>query len=117
WRRRFGADPSVVGKTILLNANPVTVIGVLPASYRHLEINPERPADVFTMFGFDPAAANRGGHFIRGVARLKDGVTIAQARAEFDAIAARLQTQYPKSNTEQGVVVTSLLDSIVGDSR
>jgi putative ABC transport system permease protein len=117
WRRRFGADPSIVGKSILLNAEPVTVIGVLPASYRHLEINPERPADVFTLFGFDPANANRGGHFIRGVGRLKDGVSIEQARAEFEAIAARLTTQYPGDNVDQGVVVTSLLESMVGDAR
>ena len=117
WRRRFGADPSIVGKTITLNAEPVTVIGVLPASYRHVEPNPERPADVFTLFGFDPANANRGGHFIRGVARLKDGVTFEQAKAEFETIAARLQTQFPASNVDQGVYVTSLLESIVGDSR
>ena len=117
WRRRFGGDPSIIGRTISVNAEPATVIGVLPAGYRHLEVNPERPADVFALFQFDPANANRGGHFIRGVARLKDGVTIEQARAEFEAIAARLTTQYPTSNIDQGVMVTSLLDSIVGDSR
>ena len=117
WRRRFGADPSIVGQTISVNAAPATVIGVLPASYRHLEVYPERPAEVFTLYGFDPANPNRGGHFIRGVARLKDGVTIEQARAELETIAARLETQYPTSNTNQGVLVTSLLDSIVGDSR
>ncbi len=48
WRRRYGADPSIVGRSITLNATPFTVVGVLPASYRHLEINPERPADIFT---------------------------------------------------------------------
>ena len=117
WRRRFGADPSIVGKTITVNAAPATVIGVLPASYRHLEPNPERPADVFAPYGFETANPNRGGHFIRGVARLKDGVTIEQARAEFEAIAARLETQYPTSNIDHGVVVTSLLESMVGDSR
>jgi putative ABC transport system permease protein len=117
WRRRFGADPSIVGASISLNARPVTVIGVLPASYRHVEINPERPADVFTLFGFDPVSANRGGHFIRAVARLKDGVTIEQARAEFETIARRLQSEFPASNTDQGVVVTTLFEAIVGDSR
>ena len=50
-----------------VNAQPYTVIGVLPASYRHIEEDPDRSADVFLPFGFDPAAANRGGHFIRGV--------------------------------------------------
>jgi putative ABC transport system permease protein len=117
WRRRFGADPAIVGKAITLNARPATVIGVLPASYRHIEINPERSADIFTPYGFNPAQANRGGHFIRGVARLKDGVTVEQARAEFDGIAARLERDFPVSNTDQGVLVTPLLDSMVGEAR
>jgi putative ABC transport system permease protein len=117
WRRRYGADPDIVGRTITLNATPVTVVGVLPASYRHLEINPERPAEVFTLFQFDPAQANRGGHFIRGLGRLKDDVSLEQARAELDAIAARLEQQYPADNTDQGVVVRPLLDSMVSESR
>ena len=117
WRRRFGADPSIVGKAITVNARPATVVGVLPASYRHLEVNPERAAEVFIPYGFNPAQANRGGHFIRGIARLKDGVTVQQASAEFDGIAARLERDFPTSNTDQGVVVTPLLDSMVSDSR
>jgi putative ABC transport system permease protein len=117
WRRRFGADPSIVGRGITINARPATVIGVLPATFRHVEINPERPADVFIPYGFNPAQANRGGHFIRGIARLKDGVSVEQARAEFEAIAARLERDYPVSNNEQGVVVTPLLDSMVSEAR
>jgi putative ABC transport system permease protein len=117
WRRRFGADPAIVGKSITLNARPATVIGVLPAGYRHLEINPERAADIFTPYGFNPAEANRGGHFIRGVARLKDGVTVEHARAEFKGIAARLERDFPVSNINQGVVVSPLLDSMVSEAR
>ena len=100
-----------------MNALPATVVGVLPPSFRHLEINPERPADVFMLFRFNPAEANRGGHFIRGVGRLKDGVAVERARAEIEAIAARLEQQYPRDNTDQGVVVTPLLESMVGESR
>jgi putative ABC transport system permease protein len=117
WRRRFGADPSIVGKAITINAQTATVIGVLPAGYRHIEINPERPADIFTPFGFDTAQPNRGGHFIRGVARLKPGVSIEQARAELESIAARLRQQYPVSNVNQDVIATPLLDDMVSDSR
>lgn len=69
------------------------------------------------MFRFDPAQANRGGHFIRGVARLKDGASLAAARAELDGIVARLEQQYPSDNTDQGVVVNPLLESMVGESR
>ena len=117
WRRRFGADPSIVGRAITLNAMPVTVAGVLPADFRHIEINPDRPADVFSTFRFDPANANRGGHFIRGIARLKDGATLDQSRAELGTIARRLEQQYPISNIDQEVRVDPLLDSMIGASR
>src|SRR5688500_8801491 len=117
WRRRFGADPSVIGQSISFNAVPVTIIGVLPASYRHLELNPERAADIFTPFRWDTAQPNRGGHFIRGVARLKDGQTLEQGRAELVQIAARLEQQYPTDNTAQSVRVDQLLDAMVGESR
>ena len=117
WQRRFGADPSMVGRSISLNAAPATVIGILPEDFRHLEINPERPADLFSPFRFDPAQLNRGGHFIRAVGRLKDGVTVDQARAEIETIAARLEQQYPADNTDQGVTLNPLLDSMVSESR
>jgi putative ABC transport system permease protein len=117
WRRRYGADPSIVGQSITFNAVPVTVIGVLPPTYRHLEINPERAADLFTPFRWDTAQPNRGGHFIRGVARLKDGIGLDQGRAELESIAARLEQQYPTDNTDQSVRVNYLLDSMVGESK
>jgi putative ABC transport system permease protein len=117
WRRRFGGDPSIVGRSITFNAMPVTVAGVLPASFRHIEINPDRPAEVFSTYRFDPANANRGGHFIRAIGRLKDGATLEQARAELSTIAKRLEQQYPISNIQQEVRVDPLLDSMVGASR
>ena len=118
WRRRFGADPSIVGQSLVINALPFTVIGVLPAQFRHLEINPERAADIFTPFRWDASTqANRGGHFIRGIGRLKDGVGIEQGRAELMSIAGRLEQQFPRDNTDQGVKVDPLLESIVGESR
>ena len=117
WQRRYGADPSIVGQAITLNARPVTVVGILPADFRHIEINRERAADVFMPYGFDTAQPNRGGHFIRAIARMKDGVTVEQARAELETIAARLEQQYPADNTGRTVRVMPLLESMVGDSR
>ena len=117
WRRRFGGDPSIVGQPITLNAMPATVIGILPPDFRHIEINPERPADIFVPFRFDPAQPNRGGHFIRGIGRLKDGVTTEQARAELETIANQLEQRYPVSNINQGVIVKPLLESMVSESR
>jgi len=91
WRRRFNADPSLVGREITFNALPVTVIGVLPAGFRHVEINPERPADVFSTYRFDAATATRRARFIRAVGRLKDEVAVEAARAELVTLAARLE--------------------------
>jgi putative ABC transport system permease protein len=117
WQRRFGGDPSIVGQSISFNAAPATVIGILPEHFRHLEINPERPADLFSPFRFDAAQPNRGAHFIRAIGRLKDGVTVDQARAEIETIAARLEQQYPADNADQGVSLNPLLDSMVSESR
>jgi putative ABC transport system permease protein len=117
WRRRFGADPAIVGRPVTFNALPATVDGILPPDFRHIEINPDRPAEVFSTFRFDPANANRGGHFIRGIGRLKDGATLDQSRAEMDTIAARLQQQHPVSNLNQGVRIDPLLDSMVAGTR
>jgi putative ABC transport system permease protein len=117
WRRRFGANPAIVGSQVLVNARPAAVVGVLPASYRHVEVNPDRAADVFVPYGFNRAAPNRGGHFIRAVGRLKAGARIEQARAELDAIAARLEQQFPTSNHGMGVRLRPLHDAVVGDSR
>ena len=102
WRRRYGADPGDRRPAITFNAMPVTVIGVLPRTFRHLEINPERPADVFMLFGFDPADANRGGHFIRGVGAAERRRRRRAARAEMEAIAARLEQQYPARQHRSG---------------
>lgn len=117
WRRRFAGAPGVVGSDVRINAEPYTVIGVLPADYRHLEEDPDRSADVFLPYGFDPVAANRGGHFIRGVGRLAPGVTVAQAHAELVGIATRLQQAYPTSNHQQSVLVSPLHEAVVEGAR
>jgi putative ABC transport system permease protein len=117
WRRRFAADPSVVGSRIQLNARPATIIGVLPASYRHVEENPDRSADVFVPYGFNTASPNRGAHFIRAVGRLGPGARLDAARLELETIAARLAAEYPISNHGQTVRMLPLHDGMVGDSR
>jgi putative ABC transport system permease protein len=117
WRRRFGGDPGIIGTQVLINARPATVVGVLPPSYRHIEWNPDRSADVFAPYGFDPAEANRGGHFIRAVGRLAPGASIEQANAELAGIAARLERDYPTSNHRQSVEVSALQESLVRDVR
>jgi putative ABC transport system permease protein len=117
WRRRFAADPAIVGSPILINARPSIVIGVLPAWYRHVEENPDRTADVFVPYGFNRASPNRGGHFIRAVGRLAPGVPIGGARAELETIAKRLEAEYPTSNHGQSVRLQPLADAMVADAR
>jgi putative ABC transport system permease protein len=117
WQRRYGGNPAIIGQAILLNARPATVIGVLPADYRHIEPNPEREADVFVPYRFDRVMPNRGGHFIRAVGRVRPDATLNDARAQLESIAARLERDYPVSNTDQGVHVSPLHDAMVRESR
>src|SRR5919109_5458454 len=91
WQRRYGSDPNVIGRDIRINMQPHTIVGVLDATFRHVESNPEREADIFVPYRFDTVNPNRGGHFIRAVARVAPGQTIDAARAELLAIAARLE--------------------------
>lgn len=114
WRQSFGADPGIVGRSILLDAVPTTVIGVLPPSYRHIEERTDRSAQIFTTHRFERGDPNRGGHYIRAVARLAPGRSVEAAQSELASIAARLEALHPESNTDQGVAVTPLHDAVVG---
>lgn len=114
WRGSFGADPDVVGRRVVLDAVPTTVIGVLPPSYRHIEERTDRSAQIFTTHSFDRADPNRGGHYIRAVARMAPGRSVEAVRSELGSIAARLEARYPDSNTDQGVAVVPLHDAVAG---
>jgi putative ABC transport system permease protein len=117
WQRRYAGDPNVIGGTVHINAQPSTIVGVLDETFRHVEFNPEREADVFVPYRFDPATANRGGHFIRAVARLARGHSVDSARAELVTIAERLEREYPRDNTNRSVAVQPLHASIVRNAR
>jgi putative ABC transport system permease protein len=117
WQRRYGGDRTVIGRVIDVNARPATIVGVLAASFRSVEVNPEREADLYAPYGFATANPNRGGHFIRAVGRLKPGRSAAHAHAELGALAARLEQQYPADNTNRGVIVSPLHEAMVAESR
>jgi predicted permease len=113
WRRRFGADPSAVGKTVTLNGEGYTVVGVMPAGFQF----PDAETEVWSPLALDPQdQSSRGSHYLSVVARLKPGVTLSQAQAEMDAIAGRLEQQY-QVNTGHGVNVFALHDEVVGGVR
>src|SRR6185369_13530493 len=98
WQRRFGGDPGVIGQTILLNARPFTVIAVMPPDFRFPEVS-----EYWVPLGLDTQMYTRNDHGLEAVARLKDGVSIARARAEMSDLAERIEQQNPVTNEGLGV--------------
>ena len=118
WKHKFGMDPNVVGKTVLLNSRPYTVVGVMPESFHPLPSGLVNPEGQF----YRPVAeaydnTQRDSRHLRAIARLKPGVTLEQARAEMAFLADRLQKAYPNTNTDSSVNVVPLTDDTVGKLR
>src|SRR5215468_6525988 len=112
WRRRFGADPSLVGKKISLNGESRVVIGVMPAGFKFPII---AGADIWRPI--QPAlnpGCRRGCITVRVMARLKPGAAEGQARAELNSIAARVEQQFPDTNTKVGATLVPLREFLVG---
>jgi predicted permease len=115
WRRRFGADPQILGKAIALNSEPWTVVGVLPRDFRPpLDNSPEvfraarRPAD---------SGCGRGCIVLKVIGRMKPLVTLEQAQADLARIAARLAIEYPASNDQVGAWLVPLQQQITGPTK
>lgn len=120
WQRRFGADPQIVGKSISLNGVPVTVAGVLPQGFQwHIRSRSAtaRPAEMWMALDLPKTGPAIHGRFLSTVARLKPGVSIAQAQAEMNAIAARLAQAEPQYNKGMGAEVLPLREQFVGNVR
>ncbi|HOQ45421.1 MAG TPA: ABC transporter permease [Bryobacteraceae bacterium] len=124
WRRRFHADPSLVGKTIRLNGLPHTVVGVLPPDFRYPNRNAfgtgesvAPQADLFRPLSFrdDELAELLGRHNYAVIARLKPGVTRQRAGAELEAVQLQM-IQLAGAKTELRAHVTPLLDTVVGNA-
>jgi predicted permease len=114
WRRRFGADPSIVNRTIQLGTRTFTVVGIMPAGFTGVSDTAQLWIP-FTMSGrpFD----NRGSRGFQTLARLKPGATIAEARAELDTISRQLAAAYPQTNDKRGVEVSPLADEVLQQLR
>jgi predicted permease len=112
WRRRFGADPGLLGKSLALNGTGYEVIGILPSELRLPD------ADVCVPLALEPyALTQRGSRALTVLGGLKPGVTQNQAQAEMHAIADRLQRQYPEANAGWDVTVLPLHEEIVAYIR
>jgi putative ABC transport system permease protein len=118
WRRCFGMDPAIVGKSIILDGKSHTVIGIMPADFKFIGT-----ADFWVPFPMDTDSlepvgpgTNRGPHGAYVMGKLKPGVRREQARAELETIASR-RTQYPIFDRGRMVRLTSLHEQLVKDSR
>ncbi len=117
WRSEFGGNPNVIGRTMKVNDEAYTIVGVMPASASVGSWSATASDVWFPLALTNEQRAARGNHNLDGVAGLKRDVGLAQAQAEMDAISARLAREFPKSDARWGVVVIPMQVAIVGSSR
>ncbi|MBO0696363.1 MAG: ABC transporter permease, partial [Verrucomicrobia bacterium] len=117
WKTYFNSDPNIVGKQVSLSWRSYTVLGVMPPGFQ-FPIEGRRSEYLEPLHPVVPGEINnRNSHFISMIGRMKPGMTLHQCEAEMQTIAARLEKQYPNSNTGRSERVYSLHDDIVGDVR
>jgi putative ABC transport system permease protein len=117
WERHFGGSPAAIGRTIQLDAQPYTIVGVMPAAF---DFPPGASVDVWTPLSFDPNDAHgrsRKARSLNVVGRLADNVAQQQAQREMSVIAGRLAATYPDSNTGWGARVISASEQLVTTVR
>jgi putative ABC transport system permease protein len=118
WQTEFGGDPDIIGKSMSLGgAHPWQIVGVMPEGFTF----PLRTTDVWLPYLLDPAMRGRvsfrRAHWMRTVARLAPGVSLAAANAELQTVARRLEVDHPETNTRMGAGITPLHDWVIGDTR
>ena len=117
WNTHMGAAPDVLGRTLKLNDEPYTVVGVMPPDFTVASWFPTS-REIWVPLGLtDDQRAVRENHNQQAVARLRSGVELAQARSELEVIAKRLEQAYPQANAGWGATVVPLRDEIVRDVR
>jgi putative ABC transport system permease protein len=113
WRSRFASDPAIVGKTVILDGAPHTIVGVLPKSFPRFG-----QEQLYTPFVFDPAVATkRGDRFFGAVGRLRPDISLAAAQTRMDALEQRLARQFPNEDGGNGVSLQLLQENVVQDSK
>lgn len=117
WRDQFGADPHVVGRSVRIDGRALEIVGVAPRGFSF----PVEAIDVWIPLGWKPDIRSqdffRRAHFLRAVARLAPGESVAAANAQLQAVATRLKGQYPETNKYMGAGLTPLHRFLVGDTR
>jgi putative ABC transport system permease protein len=121
WRRRFGADPSVVGRVIVMNDREYRIVGVMPATFepldaeRYYNANAQMWAPIGYEVGGDSAC--RSCQHLRGFGRLKPGVSVATATAEMNAIRQQMQREHPTDYDTGTIAIVPLRDALTGSVR
>jgi predicted permease len=114
WQRDFGGEPSAIGRSLVYDGKPYTVVGIAPAGFQL-----DGEADVFTPLEqrqiTDPRMQNRAARFLRVMARLRPGFGLVEGRAELALIARHLTEEYPKSNAGLSMSAYPLQKELVGD--
>lgn len=114
WRRRFGGDPGVIGRSLTVRGSVATIVGVLPRDFSFLGT---QRGELFAPKVLDSAERQvRGPGWYAAVGRLPPGITVAQASADFNRVARQLAAEYPATNRESGVTLVPLREAIIGGS-
>jgi predicted permease len=114
WQRAFGGDPGILGRKLNLDGTPHVVIGIMPPSFHF----PNQESELWTPFQFPNSAfEDRNDNYLNGVARLRRGVSLQQARAEMNVIVAQLRRQYPKELANTGAFVNFLHQDEISNQR
>lgn len=114
WMRRFGGDPGVAGRPVILDGAPYTIIGVMPREFHF----PRRDAQLWTAMRLGKEDfVDRNDNYVYGVARLKRGVSLEQARADMQLVTAQLEREYPKENAETGATLIRMREDVSGQAR
>jgi putative ABC transport system permease protein len=118
WTRRYGADPSIVGRDVRIDGRPYTVLGVMPAVFRQ----PERSlswqtTELWRPMLLDAERDDFGSRYLRTIARRRTSLTVEQSRREMNALAQRLRERHPEANAGRGVIVRTVDDYLLADAR
>ena len=122
WQRCFGSDPAILGRSLEIDGEPRTVVGVMPPGFAfpvgtELWTSSRFDAPPHPLNPLKDPSTNRGSHYFATIGRLKPGVTLAQASAEVDTIAKRLRKEYPNDEEGAGATVVPLRQDLVGETR
>ncbi|MCI0722874.1 MAG: ABC transporter permease [Acidobacteria bacterium] len=112
WKQHFGSDPAVVGRQIVLNGEPHTVVGIMPREAWYPFF-----AEMWTPLGIDLGREPRVNHYLFAIGRIRPSVSLATAQAEMDTITRQMEKEYPDTMTGHGINLVSLQEELVGNIR